>query len=306
MRVRPNQLDRPQIALYPLFESQSDRVNLEMPTDYFRIVKRMEFIESSTNEINAEKSQLFTEALMEAGFTFPAKKIYGNPTTRKPFDEGYFVVDSGDRLFHLKMVKGKPFIRDTNIPENVKIHHMIVNENQLNEFYGLLISESSELMILLTDNYQLITYPFAGNYDYRSDNLVFSTDLFTRTATIRRAGGMYVYAADKDYNLIDIYQENWPSRKESKAGIAAAYIFPYTVSMTNPNSMYVDFYFENYSFRSLILNFLLTAGMGFWIFRRQKNLSGQWFNLTLIAITGVYGLIATLAFTERIKLPKIL
>ncbi len=304
MRIRPNQLDMPQIALFPLFESQSDRVNLEMPTDYFRIVKRMEFIESSSNEINEVKSKLFTDALTDAGFSFPAAKIFGNPTTRKPFDEGYFIVDNAGKLFHLKMVKGEPFIRDTNFPKDIKIHHMIVSENTLNEFYGLVIGESSELIILQTDDYRAVTFPFDGQYNYRTDNLVFSTDIFTRNANIRRPGKMSVISCDTDYQLIDTYEESWPSRKESKAGIAAGYIFPFTLSFTDSNSMYVDFYFDSYSYASLVLNILLAVGMGFWIFRRQKDLSGQWVNLLLIVIGGLYGIIAVLAFTERIKMPK--
>jgi hypothetical protein len=306
MRIRPNQLDMPQIQLFPLFESQSDRVNLEMPTDYFRIVERMEFIESSTNKINEEKSSLFTEALKEAGFSFPARKIFGNPTTRKAFDEGYFVVDKVGKLFHLKMVKGQPYVRDTKFPEDIEIHHIIVNENSLNEFYGLLISKSSDLIILQTDNYRAVTFPLDGKYDYRKDNLVFSTDIFLRNATIRQAGGIKVITADTDYQLIDNYEENWPRRRDTKAGIAAAYIFPFSLSLINSNSLYIDFYFEKYAFSSLFLNILLALGLGYWIFRRQKNLNGQWGNLLLVVLGGIYGFIAVLAFTERIKMPKAL
>lgn len=82
-RYTPKRLDSPVPTLWPMFESQSGKVNLTMPEDYFRIEKRMEFIVARTNEVNEEKSSLFTAALAEEGFSFPAGIIAGIPTTRK-------------------------------------------------------------------------------------------------------------------------------------------------------------------------------------------------------------------------------
>ncbi len=94
IRVNPADISQEQIQLFPLFESQSGRVRLELPETFFRIGKRMEFISTATNTIDKELSRKFNQALREKGFEFPATLISGNPTTRKPFDEGYFVRDS--------------------------------------------------------------------------------------------------------------------------------------------------------------------------------------------------------------------
>ena len=79
-----------------------------MPDDYFRIGKRMEFIVAKTNKVDEAKSKLFTDALSAEGFAFPANLIAGLPTTRKSKDEGYFLTDSREQLFHIKMIKGQP------------------------------------------------------------------------------------------------------------------------------------------------------------------------------------------------------
>ena len=105
---RPRAENSPKIQLYPLFESQSGRVRLEWPDELFRINERMEFINAAKNEINEEMSQQFTNFLTAKGFMFPAHMIAGNPNVREPFDEGYFITDNEQKLFHIKMIQGKP------------------------------------------------------------------------------------------------------------------------------------------------------------------------------------------------------
>ena len=93
-RYTPKRLDAPAPTLWPLLESQSGKVNLAMPEDYFRIEKRMEFIVARTNEINEEKSRLFTEALTAEGFIFPANTEIGHPV-KLPERVGW--ASAGDR-----------------------------------------------------------------------------------------------------------------------------------------------------------------------------------------------------------------
>ena len=50
-RFRARDMQTPKPGLYPLFEAESGRANLEMPTDYFRITHRMEFLDAASNKI---------------------------------------------------------------------------------------------------------------------------------------------------------------------------------------------------------------------------------------------------------------
>ena len=80
----------------------SGRVRLEMPGDLFRLKDNIEFIDPETNTVKEEKSNLFMKVFIQKGFKFPAKRVAGNPSTRKAYDEGYFIIDSNDKIFHLK------------------------------------------------------------------------------------------------------------------------------------------------------------------------------------------------------------
>ncbi|HWR99790.1 MAG TPA: DUF4857 domain-containing protein, partial [Prolixibacteraceae bacterium] len=143
-RFKPEDMNCPKPGLFPMFESQSGRANIEMPDDYFRITWRVEFLDAATNKIREEKSQLFSAALYHHGFEFPAKKIEGLPTTRKSCDEGYLVVDSSNQLFHLKMVKGKPFVKKISLPDGLKFKHILCVDFKDKKYYAYLFSEKNE------------------------------------------------------------------------------------------------------------------------------------------------------------------
>ena len=49
-RIRPYNIDEPQIPLYPLLESQPERLKLTLPESYFRITDKMEFITAAANQ----------------------------------------------------------------------------------------------------------------------------------------------------------------------------------------------------------------------------------------------------------------
>ncbi len=116
-------------ALYPLLESQSGRVDLEMPSDVFRVSGCcIEFIDMKTNKIDTAKSRKFNLEFEKYKFQFPAALIAGNPTTKKEYDEGYLMLDSGKKLFHFKMTQGSPYLHAIPLPDSVCPKHIYVTE----------------------------------------------------------------------------------------------------------------------------------------------------------------------------------
>ncbi len=297
IRLKPTKILKPQIPLYPLFESQSGRVQLEMPDAYFRINSRMEFINASTNRLNEELTRMFTDTLIARGFVFPAKLIAGNPTTRKPFDEGYFVVDAENKTFHIKMVKGKPFCRNTHFPRDLQIRSIFVKEMGLREFYAILISEDNNVYLISYDDYRLIHLPLE-EYDYTRTNLLFLGNMFIRNFLVINRKGMVTIVTDRNYRLIDTYRESWKSRDERTAGKVAEYLFPFTLNLVSPYSRYVNFYIRYPTFKSLlgILFFVVIA----LLVLRYKNqpLKQSWMDVLIVLFGGVYGLIAILIFED--------
>ncbi len=128
-RTSPSDVNRHQIALYPLLESMSGRVDLQMPDDVFRITADgIEFVDMASNAVNRDKSDRFTQMLQKKGFAFPARIVAGNGTNRKEYDNGYLIVDAAGKLFNLKMQRGRPYVRAIALPDGVEVRHLFVTE----------------------------------------------------------------------------------------------------------------------------------------------------------------------------------
>ena len=93
-RTSPGEINRRRPTVYQLLESMPDRIDLEPATDVFRITgEGIEFVDMETNTIDQKKSAAFTKVLRDKGFSFPARVVSGNPSTRKRYDNGYLLVD---------------------------------------------------------------------------------------------------------------------------------------------------------------------------------------------------------------------
>ena len=292
LQVKPYYLDTPSIPLYPLFESKPARFKLEIPEYYFRIKDRIEFISARTNELNDSLSAVYNKALIDAGFQFPAYKVFGNPTTRKPFDEGYFIIDNNDNIFQLKRIHNRPFCANLHIPSSIKPEWLIVREMSLKEFYALIISSDNNLYLITYDDFRLQPLPVKG-YNPLSDILKLYGNLFYRTINIVSKTKNSTFVADRNYTLLDTLTVHWTGRNDMPAGKAAKYIFPFTLRFVDSSSMYTGFYFSAYYFQSLfggLLIFLLTV---FIVYKKYKKFSV----LSLLSfVFGIYGLIALSIF----------
>jgi len=296
-RVSPEDFDNLQIQLYPLFESQSGRVRLEMPREFFRITERMEFIDAEKNIINEEISARFTSALTARGFQFPAKLISGNPNPKKAFDEGYFVVDASNAVFHIKQVKGEPFCVKTSIPSDIPIAAIVMREFSLREFYGLLFTQSNDVYLISYNNYQLIKLPIEG-YNRDADVFSLSADLFFRVITLRSDSDIRAFVTDRDYTLIKTYSETWKTKFEMTRGIVASYLFPFSIELTTVKTKLVNLYFHFSSWHYFLGNIFFFGLVVIGLIWKKESIANNIFELSVILITGLYGLIAVSIFEK--------
>lgn len=287
----PYRIDSYGLVLYPLIESEPGRVNLEFPYEFFVIDNRMDIYDSKSNKKKEAMSAEFTAALNDNGFKFPAKKLFGNPTTRKPFDDGYFVLDDQDQFFHVKRIKGKPYCRKIQIPSGMKIVHFSIQEMLLKEFHGFFVTENDELYLISYDDYKIINLP-VKDYNYKSSSIRILGDLFYRTVSVINDDKISVFIFDRQYKQLDSYEEFLKSKDESVQGIIAAYVFPFSVELLSDNSMFIDFYFQFSNWRFLITNVLLALGVFTFLRFKKSSPSRNWFPLLLILLVGVYGLLA--------------
>ena len=298
-RLKVNEVDAPAPQLYPLFESRSGRAQLELPQDFFRITWRVDFIDASTNQILEEKSQMFSAALFHNGFVFPAKLISGLPTQRKSCDEGYLIVDSKDQLFHLKMIKGKPFVKKVDIPERLNFRYIGCVDFKNKNFYAYLVSGKNEIYILTQDDYKLIKWPVEG-YDPATCDLKIYGDLFNYTVIIEAEDHIKAIALTPDYQLVDTFTESWKTKEQLQEGKIFASIFPAQLSMNSENSKFIRFYLTpSKGMNWLLVNLLLLVIHVTWLYMRKVRLKNHWVDMAVVAVCGIYGFIAIYLFPNK-------
>ncbi|MCX6328126.1 MAG: DUF4857 domain-containing protein [Bacteroidia bacterium] len=298
-RFTPKKMLAPLPTLYPMLESESGKVNLVMPDDYFRIGSRMEFILAKTNMINEEKSVLFTNALKENGFAFPAKIISGIPTTRKSKDEGYFVTDSEESLFHIKMKKGKPYVARIETPENLGIVYIECVDLRTNEFYCYLFTGSNGIYVVMDEVYDLQRLPVEG-FDPFTQTVRINCDLFNKCITV---GGNYWLkstAIDDMYEVVNTYEEKWTDKYERIDGKILSSLVPFQMSLSSPESAFINLNFlKSPGYLWIITNLIFTSLAAFILIKKGRKLKNIIIDLFLTALTGVYGCIAIFIFPNK-------
>ncbi len=303
-RYTPKKVDSPVPTLWPMFESQSGKVNLTMPEDYFRIEKRMEFIVARTNEINEEKSSLFTDALTEEGFAFPARIIAGLPTTRKSCDEGYFVTDSNGALFHIKMVKGEPYVFRIETPEGLDIVYIEAVDLRSREYYCYVFTRNKGIYVVMDEVYDLQRFPIDG-FNPEIHSLRISADLFNKCFTVYGENWYEAIAVDDRYNVVGTHGDRWENLYERPDGKMFASLFPFEIRTRDEDSSFVRFYFiPSPGFRWIIVNLVALAVAILLIMRRGWSLKSNIPDLIITGVTGIYGLIATQFFPNKFNKVK--
>lgn len=290
---------RPEIAVYPLLESNPGRARLRFPEDVFRMTReRMEFLNVDTNSIDGDLTSLFTEALKAEGFQFPARLVAGKPTILKPFDEGYFLVDAAGAVFHVKRVDGQPLVVKTPIPDGLDIRHIKVSENKRRLFYGLLLTHGGQMFLISYDGYRLVPLPADGYNPNRMDyklilNPLHPTAVFGDDIIVRAV------ATTPDFEPIARYARPVPGTREMPHERIARMLFPFVIDQKDDTSGYLSWSIRHHGWTGLIgtalslLVLLLVTRM------RHGRLRAAWPSFVLVAIGGIFGLAAAVMMPAR-------
>lgn len=298
-RYKPETMKAPKPGLYPLFESESGRAQLEMPLDFFRITSRMEFVNAAGNNINEQKTALFTGALQHYGFEFPAKMIEGIPTTRKSCDEGYFVVDNANQLFHIKMERGQPYVQKVDNPDNLRFKHIACVDFRNKLFYNYLIGEDNSIYVLTQDDYEFIKLPVN---DFNADNqeLRIYGDLFNYNVIMMGEDHVKVVVLDADFGKVGEYVKTWKVRALRPEGKVFSFLFPAQLNLTDKYSSFINFYFHfTKGFNWLILSVILILAQFAIIRKRKDKIQYHLIDFGIILITGIFGFIAVNVFPNK-------
>ncbi|HPO48504.1 MAG TPA: DUF4857 domain-containing protein, partial [Paludibacteraceae bacterium] len=223
-RSRPADINVHNPKLYPLLESRSKRVDLTMPDDVFRLTKNgIEFIDMESNRVNREKSALFQSVFQQKEVAFPIQTIAGNPTNRKEYDEGYLFTDNEGKLFHLKRMQGRPFLRPIPIDAEIDIAQIWVTEFSNRKYFGFLTDVNNNFYALTAPDYKLKKVEIPP-FNPKKENMTIFGNMFTWTVVQTDKTDEILTAIDaKTFTAIDSMAFSSPEK--DKTGLAS-YLFP--------------------------------------------------------------------------------
>ncbi len=292
-RMSPYNKNKPSVPLYTLFESISGRVNLQPPGDFFRLTDKIEFLNPESNSVIKEKSRKFNYVFNARNFKFPAKIVAGNPSERKPYDEGYFILDSNNEIFHLKMVNGKPFLKNINMPENIKPVFIEVQEPKDHSFYAFVFDENNDLYIITTNNYafQKITCP---KFNIDKDKLKIMTNPLYWNIEVKTENKKEYFAIDaKTKKLVDKHSFSI----QKKESVLLKYLFPFTIQFESSNTRFIISKINFSNYYSILINVIFA--LIFMIISKIKKQKYKLIPYVVILITGIYGFITMLIFNNE-------
>lgn len=282
----------PHTAFYPLFESNPGQARLIFPDDRFRMGDdAMVFINADTNQEDKILTKKFTAALKENDFVFPARSVNGKFTVLKPFDEGVFLVDADYKVFHVKRVDNTPQVLKTPISPEFRIRHVKVSENRQKAYYGIVLMGDGRAGLLSCDDYKVIPFPLES-YDPDSMDLklifnhLYCTAIYSDDTIIR------ALTMDSNFTPISSYIHTMSRAVPTIASRVEDLIFPFRFKLGfHENSEFIRFSMESgstWAFAVMALCAFLFTGL-------TRIRKGRWPSVgpvLLVALTGVYGLIA--------------
>lgn len=289
-RYRPTDMQTTQPPMGVLLEAMPKRGKLSLPGDYFRLTDRIVFVDAETNAVNEEKTIRFNEELIKKGFVFPAKGFWGNPSTRKAYEEGYFCLDSKNCLFHMKMVNGRPFIKNTHVSDSLQVRWFVMNEAADKRHYGFVFDTRGEAGIIEEHE---------GGYNFRrmdirpvdleKDQISVLGNLLYWTVTLTNDDGMDSYGLDREaLNRLASYHQE---RKRVLWDEVSEWIFPCYLSFSDTNNDFVGFYWEKGAWKAFVLQFILAVGVclvNTFVYHRHRS----WVEALCVFVCGIPAIIA--------------
>jgi hypothetical protein len=268
LRINPLIFDAPSVPLYPLLEADSGRVRLEAPREFVRMGADVTILDPATNSVLEEKTATFRMAFQAAGFQFPVLLVGTNPTTLKPYDEGFFLLDARQSLFHFQQRRGEPFVEQISDPSDL-LHQesfvplgIFVQEQETREFRCLLVGRDGRLLLVLGPDYKINAVDLES-YNPRRDQLAIRGDMLHRIITVTGEDFLEALVVDRQLDPVARYEENFLSRNQQPAAQWAQLLFPFTLDWQSPFSTYLNFYFHPGGWAAALLWTLLAGSLIF-------------------------------------------
>ncbi len=293
--------------IYPLIDANPGQVALVLPADRIRFRnKQLEFIDSDLNSVDAEQTKIYTKALIDKGFIFPANGLWGNFTTFKPFEGGTFVVDNAGKTFHILRKNNALEVNKVPFNDNIIPQKMVIAESKDRKYLGLVLDTMGRMYLMHDKDFTLTHIP-TDNYVAKNMDFKLIMDPLFITAVYSDDTNVHAIAFKNEdtlgamLNPLHKHVHQMSKSKDTLLSDISNILFPFSLSFTdihNSKGMLIYKLSPKYLSVGLIFNFIIALTYAA-IFRNYQK-SKIFRQSAFITILGIYVLIP-LTLMEQYK-----
>ncbi len=287
-----------QEKIYPLLEANPGQVALVLPVDRIRLSSsQLEMVDSDLNQVDPERTEEYTKAILDKGFTFPAQGLWGNFNTFKPYEAGVFILDAKGKSYHLLRENDVPKVQIVAFEEDIIPQKIMLAEAKDRKYLGLLLDTKGRMYLMHQDNFKLTHIPTPHFVPSKMDFKLIMDPLFI-TAVYSDSVNIYAEAFNNAQNLgdelvsIHNYSHQMSQSKTTLISDIANVLFPFRIDFEDfhisKGSLQVELS-PFYVFYGILLGLAL-AIINFFKFKgqRQQNLTSFYLQCISIVIFGIY------------------
>lgn len=233
---RPAEINSSHVPLYPIANSDPERVVVAAPHEAFRWTRDgIEIVQMESNTVNEAKTLQFREALREVAL--PVKISVCRPEARKEYDNGYLLVDNENALWQLRQIRNAPSLRRLEAPEGERIEMAWITEYEVNTTLGYVSTASGRMYRVDAARGTCYEMPVGGFSPGKESLMVFG-NVFDQT--VRIIGSPIIryeaISSATPHRGLRSYRVRVP---EDWVDHVAQWVFPFELSVRSGDSTYI-------------------------------------------------------------------
>ena len=175
LSYEPSYLNLKEVELYPLINPNSKKGVIQFPEHMIQFNPLHVKVYNYDKGLNLGLSNKINILFKKNNVVMPIRHIWGKTSNMKPYDLGYFLLDSKDRLFNLKRKDNIVSLEELSYPKSAKLEYIKISENRQKQIIGYAIDKNSNFY-LIDWNLNFKQVNLLG-FDYRSMKLQFISNV---------------------------------------------------------------------------------------------------------------------------------
>ncbi len=202
LTYKPSYLKQDELNLYPLLNPISTQGVIKFPEEAISFLDNSVAVYHFDKGIDKALTQRLNKKLKEAKVSMPIKNVWGKMSNMKPFDLGFIIKDSSDKLYNIRRGDNKIYVKNIKTPKNSDIVYLRISENRQKVFAGYAIDKRGDFYLLGFENFEFVKIPLK-NFDYKTMKLKLLSDPLHYTIRYDDGTRYYAEVFDKDLEKID-------------------------------------------------------------------------------------------------------